>query len=182
MKLHLSILASGCLLIAASSANAQSALNMNGTISATCTVLSLSKNTVDFGDISDPAGPGVLNAAAINGSLTATTPSITCNGGGTTLSIDAEPLLGPTLPAGAPSSFSRTINYTATISKAGASDFIQILPAAGVANATTASAATNATVGLIAGNFSIALSNAAATGVLIAGGYSGTLTIALTPG
>ena len=166
----------------AGAAQAQSALNMNGTISATCTALTLANSTVILGIISDPSSPAALNAAAVNVELTSTTPSITCNGVGTTLSIDADPLTGPALPVGMPNTFSNLVNYAATINKSGTSAYAQNLAAAGIANATTDAAESSATVDLIARNFSIALSGAAAGGILVSGGYFGTATIALTPG
>jgi hypothetical protein len=163
-------------------AMAQSALDLGSTISPTCTAFSLTTNTVNLGTISDPSSPGALNAAAVNIALSGTTPSITCNGGGTTLSIDANPLTGPALPSGAATFFSNTVNYTATINKAGGSDFVQTLAPTGISNASSSPSATSSTVGLVAGNFSIALSGAATGAPLIAGGYTGTVTIALTPG
>jgi hypothetical protein len=180
-RLQTTILAA-LVLVMSGTAQAQSALNVNGTISATCSALTLANSTVNLGVISDPSSPGALNPAAVNVALSSTTPSITCNGGGTTLSIDANPLTGPALPLGVPSTFSNLVNYTATINKSGAGAFVQSLPASGIANSTTDSAATSSTIGLVASNFSIALSDAAAAGILISGGYSGTVTIALTPG
>jgi hypothetical protein len=162
-------------------AHAQSALNISGTISPSCSVLTLASAPVNLNSISDPSSPGALNAAAVN-VLLRTTPSITCNGGGTTLSIDAAPLLGPSLPAAASSLFSNVVNYTATINKSGSGAFVQNLAATGIENSTTNAGATSSTVGLISSSFSIALSNALASGVLVAGDYNGTVTIALTPG
>lgn len=183
MKTRILVCLSSCALFIASAAQAQSALNMNGSISATCTVTSLSALPINLGTISDASSPGMLKASAVNGAPVNTTPSITCNGGGTTLSIDANPLTGPALPSSAGSAgFSNLVNYTATINKSGPTAFVQSIPVGGIANQTTAAGASSATVGLIASEFSIALSNAAAAGVLIAGGYSGTVTIALTPG
>jgi hypothetical protein len=182
MKLHLFVLAGSFAFGLAGAAQAQTALNMNGTITATCTAVSLANPTINLGNISDPISPGALNAAAVNIPLTSTTPSITCNGGGTTLSINANPLTGPALPTGVPSTFSNLVNYTATINKSGAGAFVQTIAPTGIANQTTDPSATSSTIGLVASNFSIALSNAAAGGILIAGDYSGTLTIALTPG
>jgi hypothetical protein len=183
MKTRILVCVSTCALLIAGATQAQSALNMNGNISATCTALSLSATSINLGTISDPTNPGTLNASAVNGANVSATPSITCNGGGTTLSIDANPLTGPALPTSAGSAgFSNLVNYTATINKSGASAFVQSIPSAGIANQTTAASASSATVGLIASEFSIALSGAAAAGVLIAGGYSGTVIIALTPG
>jgi hypothetical protein len=182
MKLRLSVWTGALALIATGPACAQSALNMSSNISPTCTALSLVGSPKDLGVISDPSSPGALNVAAVNVALTSTTSSITCNGGGTTLSIDANPLTGPALPSGAPSTFSNIVNYTATINKSGAGAFVQTIAASGIANQTTDANPTSSTIGLVASNFSIALSNAAAGGVLIAGGYNGTVTIALTPG
>jgi hypothetical protein len=182
MKLHRLVLASCCAFAFAGAAQAQTALNMNGTISATCTALLLANSPINLGTISDPVSPGALNAAAVNRPLTSTTPSITCNGGGTALSIDADPLTGPALPTGVPSTFSNLVNYTATINKTGADAFVQAIAPSGIANQTTDANPTSSTIGLVASNFSIALSNAAAGGILIAGDYSGTVTIALTPG
>ena len=161
---------------------AQSALDMSSNISPTCTVFSLTSSAVNLGNISDPSSPGALNAAAVNVALSSTTPSITCNGGGTTLSIDANPLTGPALPTGAPSAFSNLVHFKATINKSGTGAFVQTLPSAGIANVSSDTNASSATVGLIASNFSIGLSEAAAAGILIAGGYNGTVKITLTPG
>jgi hypothetical protein len=179
---HLLILAASCALAVAGSASAQSALNMGGTISPTCTAFSMTNPTVNLRNISSTTSPGALNTAAVNVTLSSTAPSITCNGGGTTLSINADPLTGPALPLGAPSSFSNIVDYTATINKSGTGAFVQSIPTAGIANATTSTTPTSATVGLVDSSFTIALSGAVAGGVLIAGGYNGTLTIALTPG
>jgi hypothetical protein len=175
-------LLSGIALAISTTAHAQSALDLGTTISPTCTAFSLTTNTVNLGTISDPNSPGALNAAAVNKPLSGTTPSITCNGGGTTLSIDANPLTGPVLPSGSAAFFSNIVNYTATINKSGSGDFVQSIASTGISNASSAASATSATIGLVAGNFSIELSGAAAAGTLVAGGYTGTVTIALTPG
>jgi hypothetical protein len=182
MKLPICVYIGLAVFWAAGSASAQSALNMNSKITPSCTAFSAASNSINLGNISDPASPGALKSAAVNVALTSTTPSITCNGGGTTLSIDANPLTGPALPVGVPSTFSNIVNYTATINKSGAGAFVQAIAPTGIANQTTDPSATSSTIGLVASNFSIALSNAAAGGILIAGDYSGTVTIALTPG
>jgi hypothetical protein len=181
MKSHLFFAATASALLISSAAFAQAPINMNGNISPNCTVLTLAPTSVDLGTISDPTAPGALDASKVNGATASVTPSITCNGGGTTLSIDADPLQGPTLPTNATGSgFSNLVNYTATINKV-ATGFVQNMPA-GISNSTTAAGASSGTVGLIASTFSVNLSGAAAAGILIAGGYSGSVTITLTPG
>jgi hypothetical protein len=161
---------------------AQSTVTVNGSIAPKCSTLSPINKAL--GDISGTA-PGSLDASKVNvsaGSLGA----ITCNGAGTTISIDANPLEGPALPSGAAAAgFTNTISYTATVNKVGTAYTSAISTPAVVSSLTSDPAATTATAGLIAGSFTVDLTAAAATGLLIASGtagYSGTITVSLTAG
>ncbi|NJR20263.1 MAG: hypothetical protein HC777_01410 [Hyphomonadaceae bacterium] len=174
---------SAVLALFASPALAQtSSVTINGSIAPACSTLS--PFTKDLGDVSGST-PGSLDISKVNvsaGSL----GTITCNGAGSTISIDANPLVGPALPTGAAAAgFVNEINFTATVNKATGAYTSAIAGTAVVSNDTSAATPTVATAGLISGAFTVDITAASAAGILIAsntGGYEGTIVVSLQAG
>jgi hypothetical protein len=175
----------GALSAAPALAQSSSTITVNGTIASGCTAVTI-PNSANLGTISTTTGVGELDVAKVNVALTGTSASVTCNGAGTTLTVTALPLTGPALPNGTPTGvngFTNTIDYTANVSKPAGSYVQSLGTVAGIimSDATTTGATTE-TVGLVASNLNIDITNAAAIGTLIAGAYTGTVQISLTPG
>ncbi len=167
---------------------AQSSANIiiNGSIAAKCSALALANSSVTIApaNFEDPSAVGALapvftSAGGI--AITNTTSSVTCNGAGTTVTLDAKEMTGPVLPSGAAAGgFSNRIDFTASVDAPG---YAQSKAGAGViaTNASTTTP-TTATVGLLASTLNIKVGSAVAGGILVAGGYSGEVALTLTPG
>ncbi len=158
---------------------------INGSINAKCTASTLASTSVVIptASFADPSNVGAL-ASAITGSsgvaITGSSALVTCNGVGTSISLDANPMENSAAPP-PPTGFSKTINYLASITAPG---YAQSAGGSGgvVATNLTTATPTTSTVGLLASKLDISVSNAVAGGVLIAGTYKGQITIGLTPG
>jgi hypothetical protein len=157
---------------------------INGSIKAACTATSLASTAVIIpaASFSDDLNVGALSSVFTGSkgvAVTGTSALVTCNGAGSTISVDADPMQNKAAPT-PPSGFSRSIDFLATVTAPG---YAQSKAGSGVvATNLTSSTPTTSTVGLLASKLDISVSNAVAGGVLIAGTYEGQVTIGLTPG
>lgn len=165
-------IAAAALAFTASPALAQDA---TGTVDVTGSVAGRCLFTTDNADIAlgelalagTDTNAGKLNAAVVNAG-TATLVGW-CNNAAATMEVSATKL---TTPATAATGFTNSIDYTATAvaNNVEATD-----------TTTTELGGATADVGMFTGNIAVSLSNAAATGLLVAGDYSSTVTVTLSP-
>lgn len=189
MRASLIALAATAAFVAAP-ALAQSSANVviNGSIQAKCSTFSSfadATKTIPAASFEDASNVGALAAAFTGGSgiaITNTVSTVTCNGAGTQITVDATAMTGPTLPSGAGAAgFSNAINFLATVSK-DPTGFAQNVTGNVIATNDTTAVPTTATVGLLASKLNVSVSNAVAGGILVAGDYSGSVAVNLTPG
>lgn len=161
----------GLALLAAPAAfAADGTVTINGSVAAACVIAPSA--TITLGEMAD--SNGLYNSVA-NGK-TATLAGW-CNGAASTMSVVANPIVLQGVHT-TPTGFTDTVNYTATaaVTPAGAGSPVS------TSDSTTAAAAAAATVGLFNGNITVTLSaSATPAGQLIAGSYSGTTVVTLTP-
>jgi hypothetical protein len=196
---HLLLSATALSALMAAPALAQSStatVNANGTINAGCSALTIASNFV-LNDMGAAGSVGVLNASVFSGASALASSNITCNGVGTTLGIESTPVQLTTVAnriaensPEALAGFSSRVDYTATVERP-VGTYVGLLSSSPVttvgtvgSDASAASGASTVTPGLIAGPLNIKLGSAAigAGGTtLVAGAYSGSVTLTLTP-
>lgn len=196
---HLLLSATALSALMAAPALAQSittTVNANGTINAGCSALTIASNFV-LNDMGTAGSVGVLNASVFSGASALASSAITCNGVGTTLAINSSPVELTNAAnriaensAAAAAGFSSRVDYTATVERP-AGTYVGLLNSTPVTTVGTvgsddsaASDATTVTPGLISGPLNIKLGSAAIGGggtILVAGAYSGSVTLTLTP-
>jgi hypothetical protein len=152
--------------------NTTASITVNGTVGAKCN-MALTTQTVSLPG--DPTGDdGKLNPAAFNFNPLAGGGEFWCNGAGSTLTLNATPFSNAGYTGAAPSGFTKVVNYT-------------LSGTLGAANVTydtaTDSGDQTSTVGIFdTTNPSGHLQADANDNRLIAGDYSATVTLTLTPG
>ena len=157
MKRQLMV-AAALLAMSATPAYAQAVFNVSGTVNAVC---SYNGGTIAFGTITTDSS-GNINSGQSASSSAET--GFYCNGAGTTLDLAHTAL---TTSATAPSGFTSSIDYT---------------PEAQIGSGTPYSGdQTGTAFGAQAGSLVVSAKNLTATGKLMAGSYSGTITLTLTP-
>jgi hypothetical protein len=159
-------------------------VTFTGTVAAACTAVSPTTATIPLGALS--TGVGAFNASVVNNAGGAYGSTITCNGAGTKLDMTANQITGSVgVPSGAPAIFTNQIDYTAELETVG-TGYAQSPAAPGVlVSDTTGGSGGSQTVGLLSTNVLLDLSGAAlpsGASVLVAGNYTGSVTITLTPG
>jgi hypothetical protein len=159
-------------------------ITYTGTVAAACSAVSPTTATIALGALS--TGVGAFNASVVNALSGNYGATITCNGAGTTIAMTANQITGSvSVPSGAPAAFANQINYDATLGiVSGGYAQNPASPGVLVTDSTGGLGASQA-VGLLMSNISFDLDNAAlpsGASVLVAGNYSGSTTITLTPG
>lgn len=182
--------ASGFLLIAlaaapvpafAQSATATGNVGVGGQVAPLCILGTPNPATVNLGTLANTSGARVGRVATFS-DQSVTLPGSFCNFAGSQLTVQATALLAAdasTPPAG----FSRAVNYTATASGWAATNAAATTAAlAGGANATATGSGSTQPTPKIA-DLLVTLSNftAPGDGILVAGAYSGTVTVTLGP-
>jgi type 1 fimbria pilin len=158
-------------------------VTFTGTVAAACSAVSPTTATIPLGALSNGVGtflPGVVDSAG--GTYTS---SITCNGAGTKLQMTANQITGSvSVPVGAPAAFTNQIDYKAELETVG-TGYAQSPESAGVlVSDATGGTGGSQTIGLLMSNVALDLSDATigAATTLVAGNYTGSVTITLTPG
>jgi spore coat protein U-like protein len=132
--------------------------NVSGTVNAVC---SFTGGTIAFGTINVNSDGTIATGQSAS---SAGQPGFYCNGAGTTLDLSHTAMTTSATP---PGGFTSTINYTPAVVVGGSDQ--QVGDGTGVA------------FGAKAGSLVVDARNLTATGKLMAGAYSGTITLTLTP-
>ena len=150
-------------------------VEISGWVNANCT--GVTGGPFELGNIGG-ATPGSLSTSSFNSPASVT---VICNGAGTQVTVEANPLTRQgTLANPVPSGYTTPVNYTATLDRV-----------TGVTQATTAPTDTSAVsgpgtsvlAGLTNGTFRlIASSLTAGTDLVVAGNYAGTTSVVVSPG
>lgn len=183
-KLIIALAASAALIapLAAQAQDASSTVTINGTVEEACVVGQPSQVALTIGDMTGPDGriTAALASAAVAQSAEIT--NAWCNAP-SILSLDGSPMALSPVPAySTPVGFARLVTYDATLT--GWPDELADRPLVGDAAKTTAAASAHATTLLLEISALEALDAAGAaantTAVLEAGGYAGSVVIAVS--
>jgi hypothetical protein len=156
-------------------------VELTAIMGAACTAGPVGGTSIPLGDITG-GNPGELDESKVNVTIGSLGQNIVCNGVNTKLSVQAGALLNQdvgSLPAGAAAAgFSRAVDFTATIDLVGYTSGADT-----VSDSSAAAGDEEVTVGLMDADGTLTLSLAEIKGgdKLIAGAYSGDVTITLTP-
>ncbi|MGV3512408.1 MAG: hypothetical protein ACO1OX_10440 [Novosphingobium sp.] len=165
----------------APSTTATGQVAVSGSVSRLCILGEPSRAVVDLGQMVQTSGALVGRIAAL-ANQSVTLPGSFCNFAGSAIGVEASALLGD---AGntPPSGFSRAVNYTATASGWGASGTAATTNAAADGSAPEASASGSIQPEPKLGDIDVTLSTFTApqNALLVAGNYSGRVTITLGP-
>lgn len=169
------------------SANAQSASSddqsvaINGSVASLCILGEPSRTAIDLGQMAATSGPRIGRIAAL-GTQQVTLPGSFCNFAGTALTVSAEALVAADTTAVQPG-FARAVNYTSTVENWAATE-ATVTTAASAGGASPSSDASGGTQPLpkIA-DLTLSLSDFTVPSdlLLVAGAYSGHVTITLGP-
>jgi hypothetical protein len=144
-------------------------VTINAHVAADC-AMTVGSDAIHLGEISNASSN--LDTAVVN----AGTASLAgfCNGTTSTMTVEASALTGPATTA---SGFTNIVNYTAKAALHGA-------PAVfATDDSSVTGAGSPATVGVFTDTIDVTLSNASSpTGMLVAGAYTGSVIVTLTPG
>lgn len=142
---------------------------INGTVAARC-LFTLPSATINLNELAQSGtstAAGTLNTSVVDGR--SVTLAGWCNSTAATMTVQATPLVNT---ASAATGFTNTVNYLATATANGIS---------ATASSTSATAGAPANVNMFTGDITVGLSESAATGLLVAGDYAGTITVTLSP-
>lgn len=179
--LFLIALAAAPLPALAQSATATGNVAVGGQVAPLCILGTPNPATVNLGTLANTSGARVGRIATFS-PQTVSLPGSFCNFAGSQLSVQATALLSTddTVP---PAGFSRAVNYTATASGWAASN--AVATTAALANGSNAAATGSGSTQPLPklADLTVALSNFTAPGdaILVAGAYSGTVTVTLGP-
>ncbi|HEY3811686.1 MAG TPA: hypothetical protein VGL66_00550 [Caulobacteraceae bacterium] len=165
-------------LLAAGAASAQpvtGSVAINGSVASRCS-FSTDNVVLNIGEMSITSGStstlGTYDHTKLDGLSTPLTGF--CNGAGATMTVEAFPMLNTSFTGAPPSGFDDRVDYTATATENNVS-----------ATDTTLTAGPGApgTVGYFSSNITVSFSNSATPGggKMIAGPYSGSVNVTLTP-
>jgi hypothetical protein len=144
-------------------------VTINAHVAADC-AMTVGSDAIHLGEISNASSN--LDTAVVN----AGTASLAgfCNGTTSTMTVQASPLTGPATTA---TGFTNIVNYTAKAALHGA-------PAVfATDDSSVTGAGSPTTVGVFTDTIDVTLSNASSpTGMLVAGAYTGSVIVTLTPG
>lgn len=141
--------------------------DVKASVSAFCTALTSSSTALDFGSLdSFINADGTLGTNSLSKNVQQT--NVVCNGAGTTITVTPTAMTNTNSALTDTSQFTKTINYTTTVSLAGSSVTVDSLPH---------------NVGALNGTLSVTASNLSPAGglALYAGSYAGTIVVTLTP-
>ena len=159
----------------------QDTVAVSGSVSGICVLGTPSRSAVDLGQLIALSGPRVGRAAAI-GNQQVTLAGSFCNFAGTTLSVSAQALVAADANAVQPG-FARAVNFTSSVSNWATQDAAVTTSAtAGGATPTSQAAGGTHPAPRIA-DLTLTLSGFSVPSdlLLVAGGYSGHVTITLGP-
>lgn len=124
---------------------------------------------IDVGQLNDAVGR--LNSDKVDNQTV--TLHAWCNGGGSTMSVQATALsLTPKLTT-LPDGFVQAVDFTATATANGHT---------ATGSSKVGAPSVDAEVGIFSGNVPVVLTGSSATGILVAGPYLGAVTVTFTPG
>lgn len=174
MKLRYTLLAGLALASVASAAAAVTPVAVTGTVNVTGSVadrcqFTLASANITLNELTQNDGtldPAIVNAGTAD--LTAW-----CNGTAATIAVQANPLINTAYAGPAVPGFTNRVDFTgaATANAVTVSD----------SSVGAASASAPSGVGIFTGNVHVVLSSSSASGKLIAGPYSGSVVVTLTP-
>jgi hypothetical protein len=156
-------------------------VNVTANVGAACTTGIPLNTPLNIGTIS--SGVGVLNSALVNAIAVALPGPFVCNGMQTSIAASATNLTGSNVPStGAISAgFTNVVTYTVDLTKPAAGYVQNPFSSTVVVTATSGAAATVRPVGLVNSGLGIDVNGSAAAGILVAGTYTGTMTLVTTP-
>ncbi|MCX7284619.1 MAG: hypothetical protein NTX28_11360 [Novosphingobium sp.] len=154
---------------------------VTGSVARLCILGEPSRAVVNLGQMAQTSGAGVGRLAALS-DQTVSLPGTFCNFAGSTLGVTASAIVGSATGA-PPSGFANAVNYTATASGWGSEATIATTTAAADGSSPDASASGSVQPQPKLGTVDVALSSFTApqNGLLVAGDYSGLVTVTLGP-
>ena len=188
MKKIAFLAAAACAAIAApamAQSSATGTITLNGTVANKCSVTSAPAGstfaqTVNFGELAQANGT-LRSGLAGEFTTAAVQATVVCNTGTPKVAVDANPMVNVTTAA--PTGYANTINYTASVAVtatgANAGPFTNsTLAAAAPATAVGSALANSANNVVITTN---TYATPAATDILVAGSYTGTIVVVISP-
>lgn len=187
MKKIAFLAAAACAAIAApamAQSSATGTITLNGTVANKCSVTSAPAGstfaqTVNFGELAQANGT-LRTGLAADFTTAAVQATVVCNTGTPKVAVDANPMVNV---ATAPTGYANTINYTASVAVtatgANAGPFTNsTLAAAAPATAVGSALANSANNVVITTN---TYATPAGTDILVAGSYTGTIVVVISP-
>ncbi len=154
---------------------------VSGSVARLCILGEPSRTLIDLGQMAQTSGAGVGRLAALP-TQAVSLPGSFCNFAGSSLGVSATALVG-TAGATPPTGFAKAVNFTATATGWGTAPTVVTTGAAVDGSAPDASAAGAVQGEPKLGTIDLALAtfSAPANGLLVAGDYSGQVTVTLGP-
>ncbi len=166
--------------------NVTGTITLNGTVAGKCSVTSAPAGTtfaqtVNFGELAKADGT-LRSGLSTDFSTTPVQATVVCNTGTPKVSVDANPMVNAAFTP-VPTGYANTINYTANVAVATATP-----GTVNFSNATTAAPSAAIAVGAALANSAnnvvittTGFATPAATDILGAGSYTGTITVVISP-
>ncbi|MBF9151520.1 hypothetical protein [Novosphingobium jiangmenense] len=154
---------------------------VSGSVARLCILGEPSRAVIDLGQMVQTSGPNVGRIAAL-ATETLSLPGSFCNFAGSAVGVTASALVGNST-ATPPPGFARAVNYVATASGWGSSGTVVSTDASSDGSSPDASAIGSAQAAPKLGDIDLSLSafSTPGNGLLVAGNYSGLVTVTLGP-